>query len=244
MIKDIVKDATKRELNDFCPRKQLEKLFETCGEPYLQLKEFTHEDGSVSVSCRDNNKTLQTINEQLDSFVEKFVEDLRKTAENEVRRRFDLKVKSEIFKKTKASVKAVQKAKSYHDIDWVKHISKNSLDKLYVSQLNLYLIQNLNMSRAECDKKGYTKGKKIQDIKANFFGRQLNSSSIKKQNNGPMLISLQGTPYTSQPSSKIPSRPPSASSSTLHVPPWGGILNNTAQMVTRSLTNTCPIDNH
>lgn len=251
--KDIVKDATKRELNNFCPRKQLEKLFETCGEPDLQLKEFTHEDGSVSVSCIDNNKTLQTVNEQLDSFVEKFVgEDLRKTAENEVRRRFDLKVKSEIVKKTKASVKAVEKAKLYQDIDWEKHISENSLDKLYVSQLDLYLIQNLNMSRAECDKKGYTKEKKIQDIKANFFGRQLNSPSIKKQNNGPTLISLQGTTHTiqpsskipSQPSSKIPSHPPSASSSTLHVPPWGGTLNNTAQMVTQTLTNTCPIDNY
>ena len=81
--KDIVKDATKRELNDFCPRKQLEKPFESCGEPDSQLKEFTHEDGSVSVSCIDNNKTLQTVNEQLDSFVEKFVgEDLRMTAEN------------------------------------------------------------------------------------------------------------------------------------------------------------------
>ena len=241
--KDIVKDATKRELNDFCPRKQLEKLFESCGEPDLQLKEFTHEDGSVSVSCIDNNKMLQTLDEQLDSFVEKFVgEDLRKTTENEMRRRYNLKVKSEIIKKSKASVKAVEKAKSYQDIDWEKHISENSLDKLYVSQLNLYLVQHLNMTRAECDKKGYTKEKKIQDIKANFFGRQLNSSS-KKQNNGPTLISLQGTTH-SHPSSKITSQPPSANSSTLHVPPWGGTLNNTAHMVTQSLTNTCPIDNY
>ena len=98
------------------------------------------------------------------------------------------------------------------------------------------------MTRAECDKKGYTKDKKIQDIKANFFGRQLNSSS-KKQNNGPTLISLQGTTH-SHPSSKITSQPPSANSSTLHVPPWGGPLNNTAHMVTQSLTNTCPIDNY
>ena len=111
-----------------------------------------------------------------------------------------------------------------------------------MSQLNLYLVQHLNMTRAECDKKGYTKEKKIQDIKANFFGRQLNSSS-KKQNNGPTLISLQGTTH-SHPSSKITSQPPSANSLTLHVPPWGGTLNNTAHMVTQSLTNTCPIDNY
>ena len=70
------------------------------------------------------------------------------------------------------------------------------------------------------------------------------NSSSKKQNNGPTLISLQGTPRTSHPSSKITSQPPKASSSTLHVPSWGGTLNNTAQMVTQSLTNTCPIDNY
>lgn len=258
--KDIVKDATKRERNDFCPRKQLEKLFESCGEPDLQLKENAHEDGSVSVSCTDNNKTLQTTIEQLDGFVERFVgEDLRKSVESEVKRRHDMKVKTVITKRTNASVKAVEKAKSYGDIDWAKHISGNSLDKLYVSQLNLYLMQELNMTKAQCDQKGFTKEKKIQDIKANFFGRQ-KSPAAKKQNNGITVISFEpsGTctnqpqaTTTSQPQATTTSQPqatttsqPLSSSSFLQVPPWGGTLNNVTNMTTQSLTNTCPIDNY
>ena len=44
------------------------------------------------------------------------------------------------IKKTKASARAVKKAKTYDDFDWEKLIRTNELENLYISQLDLYLI--------------------------------------------------------------------------------------------------------
>lgn len=148
--KGIVKNATKREKNYFCPRKQLEKLLESCGEVDIQVKEVAHDDGSVSACCTDNYNTLKIAMEQLDSFVERFVgDDLRKSVENEVKRRYDQKVKAAITKKkANASAKAVEKIKAFTDINWDKHVIENSLDKMCVSQVNLYLMEEMNVQIA------------------------------------------------------------------------------------------------
>ncbi len=234
--KDIVKDATKREKNDFCPRKQLEKLLESCGEADIQVKEVAHDDGSVSACCTDDNNTLEIAMEQLDSFVERFVgDDLRRSVENEVKRRYDQKVKAAITKKTNASAKAVEKAKAFTDINWDKHVTENSLDKLYVSQLNLYLMEELSMSKFQYDRKGYTKVKKIEDIKANFYSKNRNSTKLKGSLSTPRqtIISLE------------PSDVPTPTCSRhIQVPPWGGSLQNVSGMGTQTLKNTCPIDNY
>lgn len=56
--KDLAGDATKRERDDFCPRKQLDNLLLTRGEPDIVVKETVQDDNSVSISCADNNNTL------------------------------------------------------------------------------------------------------------------------------------------------------------------------------------------
>lgn len=68
-----------------------------------------------------------------------------------------MKVKACITKETNASNKAIEKAKSFDDIDWPKYIKEDSLDKLYVSQLNLYLVVKLGMSKVQCEKRATQK---------------------------------------------------------------------------------------
>ena len=67
-------------------------------------------------------------------------------------------------KKPNTSAKAAEKAKAY-DFDWKKLAQSNELGNLYVSQYDLYLIKNLNISKKECGKKGFTKAKKIEAVK-------------------------------------------------------------------------------
>ena len=97
---------------------------------------------------------MQKAMAKVDEFVEQISgDDLRNSVETEIKRRHDLKVKAFITKLTNASNKAIEKAKTYNDIDWAKCIKEDYLDKLYVSQLNLYLVHKIGMSKAECDKK-------------------------------------------------------------------------------------------
>lgn len=58
--------------------------------------------------------------------------------------------------------------KVYEDIQWETIIRKNELNNLYVSQLDLYLIKNLNLSKKQCSRKGYTKAAKIEEVKQHF----------------------------------------------------------------------------
>ena len=64
-------------------------------------------------------------------------ENLRNAVVNELKRRFNAKIKTFISKKTNASARAVEKAKTYDDLDWEKLIRTNELEKLYVSQLSI-----------------------------------------------------------------------------------------------------------
>ena len=109
-----------------------------------------------------------------------------------------------------------------------KHVTESSLDKLYISQLNLYLMEELKMSKSECDKKGYIKKNKIEDIKANFYSKKRNSTTPRQT-----VISLE------------PGGVPAPTSCRYtQVPPWGGSFQNISGMRTQTFKNTCPIHNY
>ena len=80
---------------------------------------------------------------KVDQFVFKYTgDDLRNTVKNEVKRRYNAKIKTFISKKTNASAREVEKAKTYHDFYWEKLMQTNELENLYVYQLDLYLMEN------------------------------------------------------------------------------------------------------
>ena len=168
--KDRVRDACLRNKDDFCPRKQLENLQDRCGEPILDLCEKTQEDGSISVTVVDRNDTLRKYQDETDSFVEQFVgESLRNVTESELKRRYDMKVKATISRQSAAKARTIEKAKAYNDIDWESSIYSKSLEKLYVSQLHLYMIEKMGLSKTQCERKGYTKSDKIADITKHYY---------------------------------------------------------------------------
>ena len=43
-------------------------------------------------------------------------------------------------------------------------MQSNKLGNLYISQLHLFLIKNVNISKKECGKKGLMKAKKIEAV--------------------------------------------------------------------------------
>lgn len=148
VVKPNVKNATERERDDFCPRKQLEKIIEQCGEPDFEKEQQVQCDGSISMLGVDKNNTLQKYYEHLDSFVRVFAgEDLHGSVEHELKRRHEMKVKTAISREMAANTRAAEKAKTYDDIEWSKHIYSNTLDKLYVSQLHLYLIEKMGYTK-------------------------------------------------------------------------------------------------
>lgn len=53
-----------------------------------------------------------------------------------------MKAKSQVLKKQKPDVKAAKKAKLFSVYDWVGLVRDDMLQKLYVSQLDLYLKQS------------------------------------------------------------------------------------------------------
>lgn len=249
--KEIMKDATAREVDDFCPRKQLDKMMEQHGEPQLEIHEEKQSDGSVSVSVVDKNNTLSKYMTNLNSFVEVYAgEDLQEAIQAEIKRRYDMKLKATISKNSTANTKAIEKAKAVGDIDWPNLVSSNSLGKLYVSQLHLYLMEKMGISKAECEKKGYTKAKKIEDVKQHFYA-SLSKSPRKAETVTPQAQTpepLSGCSISLPPASSLPVNtslfPSTQKLQPLSVPPWGGAVFNTNYPQLQLLKNTCPIDNY
>ena len=241
--KEIAVDACKREIDDYCPRKQLEKLIDSCGAPILSCKEM-QSDGSATVSVIDENSTLEKCLHKIDGFVDEYVgDDMRNTAVHELKRRHEMKVKATILKQETASAKAVEKAKVFEDLDWRTLVTTNTLNKLYVSQLNLYLTTKMGLSPSKCHAKGYTKNEKIEEIKKHYYSSQsmpktslVNSGPKAKQNVCITTLSI----------------PPQQTSSlqkhtqSVRVLPWGGfiLLRENGQTIKQLLKNTCPIDNY
>lgn len=250
--KESVKDVCQRELDDFCPRRQLEKMIESCGEPVLDIRETKESDGSISLEVVDQNDSLTKCIAKLDNFVMCYSgEDLRNATEKEVKRRYDLKIKSTISKLSAASSRAVEKSKTVDDIDWDKKIADNHIDKLYVSQLHLYMMKIMGMTKAQCEAKGYNKAKKIEHIKQHFYSSK-SSNYLPSKTQPPSSNYKPSTPLTQHPQARPPPtitisfpRPTQSPTSVLQhirVPPWGGTVLNGSTGV-RQLINTCPIDN-
>ncbi len=230
------------EKDDFCPRKKLEELILSCGQPELVLAadddDNDGDDDFIVHSVVDKNETLQKIMSKVDDFVAKYTgEDLRNSVTREIRRRYNAKVKAFVTKKTNARAKVAEKAKTYSDFDWEKLVQSNELSNLYVSQLDLYLKKNLNFSKKECEKRGFTKAKKIEAIKQHFYLNIRNEASTDTTNQAQRNKIHVALPNGS--STKLLNN---VIDQSVKVPPWGGVfvIPLGGQI---SLVNTCPIDN-
>ena len=157
LVKENVRDACARNMDDFFPRKQLENLQDRCGEPILELREITQEDGSISVTIVDKNDTLRMYQDETDDFVKKFIgESLRGATETELRRRCDIEGESDNFSTVSSkSPELLEKQKrSMISFNWESYINSKTLEKLYVSLLHLYMIEKMGLSKAKCERKG------------------------------------------------------------------------------------------
>ena len=108
----------------------MKKLVLSCGNPELQLKyEKSDESNFVHASVSDANDTLAKMLASVDEFISKYTgEDLRNAVVNELKQRFNAKIKTFISKKTNASARAVEKAKTYDNFNWEKLIRTNELE--------------------------------------------------------------------------------------------------------------------
>lgn len=135
------------------------------------------------------------------------------------------------IKKTNASARAVEKAKTCDDFDWEKLIRTNELENLYISQLDLYLMANFNLSRKDCENNGFTKVSKIENIKKHFYSsmnqrKRYEACSTSGNSCGP------ASDWTNQRSTYC-----TPSSGSLG---WYITVLHQGQV---NLVNTCPIDN-
>lgn len=216
---------------------------------YLKVEKSVSDDGSVVAKVVDTDKTLGKALEQVNELVAKYTgAELESAVVQEIRRKTAMKVKSEVSKKLNADVKAAEKAKLFSDFDWDELVRDNTLQKLYVSQLDLYLKQagykdsNLNV-------KGFTKDKKIEAIKKHYYNlkhpkakqapavksTQRSSGSSGKPAQQPQIVSTAQTVKTASTSTtsvketqsvstchvSLPPISP-ANANILNVPPWGG----------------------
>ncbi len=232
--KEHVMNASTRKRDDFCPRKQLEETTVSCGQPEFELNDNNTGEGESVCTVVDRNKTLQKMLAKVDEFVEKFTgEDLKSVAVKEIKRRYGAKVKTHVGKSTNASARAMEKAKTYDDFDWEKLVRNNELGNLYVSQIDLYLVENLNMSKKDCDKKGFTKALKIEEIKKHFYSSRHDDDATgrKRTSQQKIHVALSSSSTNTKDASTV-----------VKVPPWGGTI-----LVPHhghvNLVNTCPIDN-
>lgn len=243
--KDELRNAATRKIDEFCPRAQLNHYMQSYGTPDLQMAEV-HPQESLSVTVVDRNDVLGKMLSNVDYFVQTYTgEHLRTSVVKEIKRRHNAMVKAFIVKKTNASTRAAEKARTYDDFDWEKLIQTSQLTGLYVSQLDLYLIKNLKLPKSQCEKKGFTKEKKIEAIKKHYYastgppisGASVGSPSVPRTSNNKSQ-ELTNTVVVTLPDSLKNE----FASNMLNVPPWGGKIN-LPYIGQITLVNTCPIDN-
>ncbi|CAB4034876.1 Hypothetical predicted protein, partial [Paramuricea clavata] len=249
----------KREVDDYNPRKNLEKLLASCGTPSLKVEESVSDDGLVVAKVTDTNNTLGKALEQVDEFVTKYTgPDLESVVVQEIRRKTGMRVKSEVSRMLNADVKAAEKAKLFLDFDWDKLIRENTLQKLYVSQLDLYL-KHAGYTDSDLHVKGFTKDKKIEVIKRHYYNQEhpkakrapavkssqrfsgTNSKPAQTENTTSVRQTQSATCHVSLPPISPANANPTANV-LINVPPWGGSVNIPLYGI-RTLINTCPIDN-
>jgi len=84
-----------RELDDYCPRAQLQKLIKGCGKPELSYDRTTHDDGNVTVTPVDSNETTKKVLDRVGDFVDEFVgHDLRDEVFREAKKQVELEIKA------------------------------------------------------------------------------------------------------------------------------------------------------
>ena len=111
--------AQKRELNDYCPHVQLQKLINDCGKPELSYDTITHEDGSATVTPMDSNETMKKKLDKVNHIVHEFVgKDLRYEVVREAQKQVELKVKAQIKIHQRKESKKGAAAKHVDDFDW------------------------------------------------------------------------------------------------------------------------------
>ena len=132
--------AKKRELNDYFPRVQLQKLIDDCGKPELSYDTITHEDGSTTVTPMDSNETMKKVLDKVDHFVDEFVgKDLRDEVVCEAKKQVELKVKAQMKIHQGKESKKVAAAKHVDEFDWERLATFGGLADLSVAELNMYL---------------------------------------------------------------------------------------------------------
>ena len=145
--------ATARKVDEFCPRVKIEDVIREIGP--IEAKE-----GSVNKSVHDKNDTLNKTLAHIDEIVEKYTrEDLRQVVEAEFKRRYTMLVKAYLGKKARAAVKAKKLSKTVDEIDWCNKIQSGTLDKMYVSQLDLYLEKVAGFKKSIVQEKDLSKHK-------------------------------------------------------------------------------------
>jgi hypothetical protein len=146
--------ATARKVDEFCPRVKIEDVIREIGP--IEAKE-----GSVNKSVHDKNDTLNKTLAHIDEIVEKYTgEDLRQVVEAEFKRRYTMLVKAYLGNKARAAVKAKKPSKTIYEIDWYNKIQSGTLDKMYVSPLDLYLEKVAGCKKSIVQEKGFSKHKK------------------------------------------------------------------------------------
>lgn len=141
-----------------------------CGEPKLQVVQKENDDGSISFTTTDENKTIEKMKERLPDFIQKYSgNDLTEEVNEYVEKEYVKKVKAAIRKEENIQHRLEEDAKGVEDFDWGRLITSSTLDSLKVSQLDLYLTEIIGMTRAQTRRAGYKKSNKIMDITAHFY---------------------------------------------------------------------------
>ena len=221
--------TTARTVDEFFPRARIEDVIREVGP--IDVKEKEHMDEwSVNNSVNDKNDTLNKMLAHVDDIVEKYTgEDLRQVVEAEFKRRYTMLVKAYLAKKARAVAKENKLSKIVDEIDWCNKIQSGTLDKMYVSQLDMHLEKVAGSKKSIIQEKGFSKAKKVEAVKRHYYSCNNHILTTSTQE-------LRQPQTLCQPLQPLPPTQPK-----LVVIPWGGqtILLGTSV----SLTNTCPIDN-
>ena len=242
---DLFSDTPEKEgkIDEFCPRAKLEEAVKKVGPIQVKEKEVCGEDGCIKKSVFDENDTLNKLVANVDEIVERYTgEDLRRAVETEFKRKYSMLLKAHLAKGSRAASKADELSKSVDEIDWKDAIETGKIDKMYVSQLDLYLEKVAGFQNKALHAKGFTKSSKIYEIKKHFYSNQGTATqhpssphTVKKTTQSPIPSAQKTVPPMPPPP---PTTPPPPG---LMIIPWGGhtISNGSALR----LINTCLIDN-
>ena len=161
--------TTARTVDEFCPRARIEDVIRKVGP--IDVKEKEHMDEwSVNKSVNDKNDTLNKMLAHVDDIIEKYTgEDLRQVVEAEFKRIYTMLVKAYLAKKARAVAKENKLSKTVDEIDWCNKIQSGTLDKMYVSQLDMYLEKVAGLKKSIIQEKGFSKAKKVEAVKRHYY---------------------------------------------------------------------------